>query len=109
METKNNSVGKKTFVEMVHSSLAATSKRNITRETVESCLNEILENVMLCLKNKKKITFQGFGSFQLKYTKERNGINPQTREPIVVSARYRVVFTPGASLASVARAIPAKK
>ena len=43
----------------------------------------------------EKISFVGFGSFEAVETKEKNGVNPATKEKIVIPASKKVRFTAG--------------
>lgn len=56
------------------------------------CFLEIIQDVVAQGEN---VNFVGFGSFKVVHIKERNGINPQTGESIVVSAQNRPTFTAG--------------
>ncbi|HPY95761.1 MAG TPA: HU family DNA-binding protein [Candidatus Cloacimonadota bacterium] len=61
---------------------------------VNSFINEITE--ALC--QGEKVSFVGFGSFSVTERKERQGINPSTKEKITISARKVPVFKAGAEL-----------
>ncbi|HOE91211.1 MAG TPA: HU family DNA-binding protein [Candidatus Cloacimonadota bacterium] len=61
---------------------------------VNSFVNEITES--LC--QGEKVSFVGFGSFSVTERKERQGINPSTKEKITISARKVPVFKAGAEL-----------
>jgi DNA-binding protein HU-beta len=43
----------------------------------------------------EKISFVGFGSFEAVETKEKNGVNPATKEKIVIPASKKVRFKAG--------------
>jgi len=44
------------------------------------------------------VRVHGFGTFQLRPTKPRRGINPHTGERILIPARHRVIFRPAKAL-----------
>lgn len=50
------------------------------------------------LKNGYRVVLPGLGKIQVRKTKARTGINPQTREPIKIPARKKVRFTPNKAL-----------
>jgi nucleoid DNA-binding protein len=50
--------------------------------------------IQAALKSGYKLTLPGLGKFQVRRTKARMGINPKTREPIKISAKKKVAFTP---------------
>ena len=43
---------------------------------------------------KKKINISNFGTFELRYKKEREGRNPKTKEIKIISARNVILFKP---------------
>lgn len=43
-------------------------------------------------------TIKGFGSFSISNRAQRQGINPSTKEPIVISARKVMKFKPSKSI-----------
>ena len=45
------------------------------------------------LKSGRKIQITGFGTFQVRKRKKREGRNPQTGEPVKIPARKKVRFT----------------
>ena len=50
------------------------------------------------LKSGYRVVLPGLGKIQVRNTKARMGINPQTREPISIPARKKVRFTPNKAL-----------
>jgi nucleoid DNA-binding protein len=46
----------------------------------------------------RDFTVTGFGTFKTRHTKERKGRNPQTGQPITISARKSVSFRAGKGL-----------
>ncbi|GHU00571.1 integration host factor subunit alpha [Alphaproteobacteria bacterium] len=73
-------------------------------------LEEFLAEVEGELGRGNKVTLSSFGTFSVRAKKARQGRNPKTGEPAVISARRTVSFTPSASLKERVRAsVPAKK
>jgi DNA-binding protein HU-beta len=69
------------------------SKKDIG-EMIDVLLNVVTENI----KNGKKVNFTGFGSFQVKKRKGREGRNPRTGEKIKIPAVNVPKFKSGAVL-----------
>ena len=63
-------------------------------EAVEATLS-ILKDALM---KEEKIQLVGFGSFQIRAKRARKGRNPQTGEPITISARKVLKFKPGKAL-----------
>ena len=63
-------------------------------EAVEATLS-ILKDALM---KGEKIQLVGFGSFQVRAKRARKGRNPQTGEPIIISARKVLKFKPGKAL-----------
>ena len=57
-----------------------------------SCLNAITELIGEALKRGESVKICGFGKFEPKIRQERNGINPQTLEKIVVKQKVYPSF-----------------
>ena len=63
------------------------------------CLLEgFLEEVTAELSKGRKVTLSSFGSFSVRRKKERQGRNPKTGTPAVITARSIVSFSPSANL-----------
>lgn len=60
--------------------------------------NELFNSIRQALLDDGHVRLHQFGSFKLKWTKERNGKNPQTGEPLIIPAHPRIVFTPAKAL-----------
>ncbi len=65
------------------------------RPVLEATLDAIRE----ALKNGDEVRLVGFGSFKVRKSAARKGVNPRDRQPIEVPAKERVRFTPGKELA----------
>jgi len=71
---------------------------DITRAQADKAANSFLDGIAGALKVGDKVTFVGFGSFDVKERKARIGRNPQTGAEIKISARKVVLFTVGKAL-----------
>jgi len=58
----------------------------------------LMEGVKGALKKGEKVTFSGFGSFEVKERKARKGRNPKTGEEVPIPPKKRVKFNPSKSL-----------
>ena len=61
-------------------------------------VNATLDAVRDALKTGEEVRLVGFGSFAVKTTAARTGVNPQTRAKIQVPSKQRVRFSPGKEL-----------
>ena len=61
-------------------------------------VDTVLDGIRIGLQNDRSVTLSGFGTFEVKSRKARTGRNPQTGEPIAISAGQRVGFRVGKSL-----------
>jgi len=74
------------------------AKSNLTKKDSESALNAFMETVEGALKKGEKIQLVGFGTFEIRSRKARNGINPKTKEAIKIPASKAPVFKAGKAL-----------
>ncbi len=70
----------------------------ISKKQAAEMVNSFLNNVQKALAEGKKVSFVGFGSFEVKERSERQGINPQNKKPITIPARKVPVFKAGKKL-----------
>jgi nucleoid DNA-binding protein len=61
----------------------------------------ILEIIKKRLSKREKVLLSGFGCFTVMKRKEKKGVNPQTRESVVIAGRNSVKFKPSKYLKSV--------
>ncbi len=69
-------------------------------QAAKRTLNAVLDSVVLSLKKNKRVTFAGFGTFEVVKRQAHKGRNPGTGEAIRVKASKRVRFRAGATLKS---------
>ena len=65
-----------------------------SKKIIESILEDMLNIVFLNIKKNKKINISNFGTFELRYKKQREGRNPKTKEIKIISARNVILFKP---------------
>ena len=73
-------------------------KTNLPRTTALRITNAMLDIFQKELNEKERIQFIGFGSFEDRTAPERMARNPRTKEPVLIPARYKVVFRPSEKL-----------
>ena len=83
---KASGVGKDELVNNV----AETTE--LTKENAKKFINAVLEGILFLLEQSGMLRLTNFGTFSVKKTKERQGINPKTQEPITIPASYRMGF-----------------
>jgi DNA-binding protein HU-beta len=64
----------------------------------EKAFNAMIQGIKNSLEKGKRVTFSGFGSFEIKNSKARKGRNPKTGEEISVPKKKRVKFNPSKKL-----------
>lgn len=77
---------------------AIASDAEIPKATAKKALESIITNVAETLKSGGKVSLVGFGSFSVSERLAREGINPQTKQKISISAKKVAKFRPGAEL-----------
>jgi len=67
---------------------------SLPRSQIKQAAEEILELVREGLRRDGVVNISNFGTFRLKPVAERRGVNPQTREVLIIPAHHRVMFSP---------------
>ena len=65
----------------------------VSQSVVAQVLNGVVRVVARSLVGGQKVVWTGFGTFEMRQRSERRGINPQTRERIVIDATNTPGFT----------------
>ena len=63
--------------------------KKTTRQVIEAAIDVISRS----LASGEKVVLTGFGTFEMRERRERRGVNPQTRQPMIIAASK----TPGFS------------
>ncbi len=92
-KTESTTVGRQELSKRI--SKAATISQKQAAEVLEATLDTIRE----ALQNGEEVRLVGFGSFKVRQSAARKGVNPRDRKPIQVPAKERVRFFPGKELA----------
>ena len=70
----------------------------LKKKEAEAAVNAALKAIADALADGDRVQLIGFGNFEVKETKERYGINPQTQEKIKIPASKRPGFTASKAL-----------
>lgn len=77
---------------------AVADKAGITKTEASKNVNAVLDVITDTLANGDSVVLTGFGTFKVRHTKARNGVNPRTKERIRIPASKRPAFSAGAVL-----------
>ena len=70
-------------------------KASVTKKDAESILDATLETIVESVADGEKISLVGFGSFEKRHRKARDGRNPQTGEALKIPATDVPGFSAG--------------
>ena len=73
-------------------------KSNITKKAASEAVEAVFATISEALSREEKVTIVGFGTFEVRDRKARQGVNPSTKEPIMIPATKVPAFKPGKSL-----------
>ena len=79
---------------------AIAEKANLTKADAKAALDATLAAISDAVANNDKVALIGFGTFAVVEKGARTGINPATKEKIVIPANKVVKFKSGAELAA---------
>ncbi len=74
------------------------SKANLSKKSATKAMDLFVETVKKNLAEGKKVTITGFGTFSVSSRAARNGVNPQTGQPITIPATKVPRFKAGKEL-----------
>ena len=77
---------------------AVATTAGLTKKDAEKAVSATLDVITDALKNGEKVSLVGFGTFEVRERKERQGRNPQTREPMTIPASKLPAFSAGKAL-----------
>ena len=79
-------------------SIAVAETLATTKTEGINAVNAVSEEIQKALSEGKTIDIAGFGKFEILNKPERDGINPFTKEKIVIPAKNAVKFKPSKAL-----------
>lgn len=94
---------------------AVAKDTGLTKVAAEAAIVSVFDNITETLKKGEKVTWVGFGAFEVRDRAARTGVNPQTQEKIKIKASKVPAFKAGKGLKDavanpkVKKATPAKK
>ncbi len=71
---------------------------SITKKQAANALNSLFDGIYDALAKDEKVSLIGFGTFQVSHRKERPGVNPLTKEKLVIPASKVPTFKAGSRL-----------
>jgi DNA-binding protein HU-beta len=77
---------------------AVAEKAGISKTEASKNVNAVLDVITNSLASGDSVVLTGFGTFKVRETKKRNGVNPRTKQKIVIPASKRPSFSAGAVL-----------
>ncbi len=77
---------------------AVADKAGMTKSDAQTSVSAVLDVITESLKSGEKVVLTGFGSFEVREAKERYGVNPRTKEKVLIPATKRPAFSAGAEL-----------
>ena len=72
-----------------------SEKASVTKKQADAVISAAIESIMEAVANGEKVTLVGFGSFEPRDRKEREGRNPKTGETMVIPATTVPAFSAG--------------
>lgn len=78
--------------ELVH---AIAERTSVTKKEADAVITAAIECIMEAVAEGEKVTLVGFGSFESRERKEREGRNPKTNEKMVIPATKVPAFSAG--------------
>ncbi len=70
-------------------------KADVTKKQADAVLTAAIESIKEAVSDGEKVTLVGFGSFELRERKEREGRNPKTGETMTIPASKVPAFSAG--------------
>jgi DNA-binding protein HU-beta len=71
---------------------AVAEKSGLTKKDTAVFVDSLMETVIEAVVSGDKVSLVGFGNFEPRDRAEKNGVNPQTKEPMVIPASKTVGF-----------------
>jgi DNA-binding protein HU-beta len=74
---------------------AVAEKTNVTKKHADLVVTAVMEAIMDAVAHDQKVTLVGFGSFEPRERKAREGRNPKTNEKMLIPATIVPAFSAG--------------
>ncbi len=92
-EATSNTVGRQELSKRI------AQEANISQKQAQAALEATLVSIREALQSGDEVRLVGFGSFKVRQSAARRGVNPRDGKRIEVPAKERVRFSPGKDLA----------
>ena len=92
-KTTSTTVGRQELTKRI------SQQAKISQKQAAEVLEATLDSIREALQSGDEVRLVGFGSFKVRQSAARKGVNPRDRQPIQVPAKERVRFFPGKELA----------
>lgn len=76
----------------------AAHLEGVTKKLANEAVDAVFEHISSTLAKGERVQIPGFGTFEVRATKERQGLNPQTKQRITIPAGKKVAFKAGKAL-----------
>jgi len=83
------------LIDKVTEKASASLEKSITKKDVDSVITATMDAIMEAVAEGQKVTLVGFGSFERRERKEREGRNPKTGDTMVIPATKVPAFSAG--------------
>lgn len=77
---------------------AVAEQAQLTKVDAKKAVDAVFEIIKNALSNEEPVSLIGFGTFSITERSERKGVNPATKQTIMIPARKSVRFKAGAAL-----------
>jgi DNA-binding protein HU-beta len=74
---------------------SVAEKAAVTKKQADAVISAVVESIMEAVSSGDKVTLVGFGSFESRDRKEREGRNPKTGEKMIIPATKVPAFSAG--------------
>lgn len=74
---------------------SVAEKSGVTKKQADLVISAVVESIMEAVSTGDKVTLVGFGSFESRDRKEREGRNPKTGEKMLIPATKVPAFSAG--------------
>ena len=72
-----------------------SEKASVTKKQADAVISAAIESIMEAVSSGEKVTLVGFGSFEPRHRKEREGLNPKTGDTMIIPATTVPAFSAG--------------
>jgi DNA-binding protein HU-beta len=74
--------------------VASDFEYRYSKNYVAAIIDDAFAHIVVACAEEGRFSLPGFGTFNVKTRKPRNGFNPRTKQPMVVPSRTTVTFKP---------------